>query len=140
MCALDPIIRERLLTILMYLLRDTGCTVLISSHILTDIEKIVNWVLCLDRGRLVENSSFDGLRECFAEWTLTAPEGGLADRFSEPFVLEASGGGRQARLKVRCGDPDAARRFAAAHGAQVTVRPLNLEEIFPLLVGRGDRS
>ena len=133
MSALDPIIRARLLDALLERLRDDGCTVVISSHILNDVEKIVDWIVALDAGQLVENSPFDALQESFAEWTVTSLNGALPARFPEPFVLSQQPGERLARLRVRTGDADAAARFAATHHAEVKARPLNLDEMFPLL-------
>jgi ABC-2 type transport system ATP-binding protein len=139
MSALDPIVRSRLLNILIDLLRDTGCTVVISSHILTDVEKIMDWILCLHDGALVENAPYDTLLEDFAEWTLSARQGGLPARFAQAYVRDCQGGDRVVRLKVRGADADTGRRLAEAHGADLVVRPLALEEIFPLLVeGRKD--
>jgi len=133
MSSLDPIARTDMLDFLLERLRDDGCTVLISSHLLTDVEKIVDWVVFLKAGRLVENSSFDALQESFAEWTVTAPEGGLPAAFAEPYVLSSQGQDRLARLNVRTRDPAAIERFARAHRAEVKARPLSLDEMFPLL-------
>lgn len=66
MSSLDPIARSRMLDFLLELLRDEGCTVLISSHILSDVEKIIDWVICMEAGRIVENSAFDALQETYA--------------------------------------------------------------------------
>ncbi len=137
MSALDPIVRRRLLDLLLELLRDDGCTVVISSHILNDVEKIVDWVIVLDEGRLRENSPFDELQESYAEWTVTALNGGLPAAFDEAFVLTRQGDSRRALLRVRTNDPEAVARFGAAHHAEVASRPLNLEEMFPLMVRRG---
>ena len=133
MSSLDPIARTGMLNFLLERLRDDGCTVLISSHILNDVEKIVDWVVFLEGGRLIENSSFDTLQESFAEWTVTAPEGGLPAVFAEPFVLSSQGQDRLARLNVRTRDPEALVGFSRAHRAEVRVRPLSLDEMFPLL-------
>jgi len=134
MSALDPIARERLLKIFLDLLRDEGTTVVISSHILTDVEKIVDWIICLDGGLLVEDASFDTLQESFGEWILTSSEGRLPSAFPESFVLSCKGGGSQVRLQVRTGDPEAAQRVAAQYGAEVTTRRISLDEMFPLLL------
>ena len=136
MSSLDPIARARMLDVLLERLRDDGCTVVISSHILNDVEKIVDWVVALDAGRVTENASFDELQESFAEWTLTSTNGGLPAAFTEPFVLSHQGDARQALLRVRTADPEAAARFAATHHAQISVRPLNLDEMFPLLIAQ----
>jgi ABC-2 type transport system ATP-binding protein len=136
MSALDPIVRRRMLDFLLELLRDDGCTVVISSHILNDVEKIVDWIVALDAGELVEDSPFDALQESFAEWTLTSTNGGLPAVFSEPFVLSHHGDSRQALLRVRTADAEAAAHFASTHHAEIRTRPLNLDEMFPLIIGR----
>lgn len=133
--ALDPIARARMLDLLIERLREDGCTILISSHLLTDVEKIVDWVVVLQEGKVVEDSAFDALQESFAEWIVTAPTNRLLPDFDEPFVLSRTLNGRVARVVVRCAEPDAASAFAAKHGLEVQVRRLNLEEMFPLLVG-----
>jgi len=133
MSALDPIVRRRLLDFLLELLRDDGTTVVISSHILNDVERIVDWIVALETGELVENSPFDLLQESYAEWTLTSAAGALPASFAEPFVLGRQGDARQAVLRVRTTDTEAAARLAAAHRAELRTRPLNLDEMFPLL-------
>jgi energy-coupling factor transporter ATP-binding protein EcfA2 len=57
MSSLDPIARARMLDVLLERLRDDGCTVVISSHILNDVEKIVDWIVALDAGRVTENAA-----------------------------------------------------------------------------------
>ena len=134
--ALDPIVRSQLLGFLIDLIREDACTIVISSHILADVEKIIDWVVCLDAGELTANTGFDELQESYAEWIVTAPAGRLPEQFSEPFVLSRTGDARRARLRVRRPAPDTTARFAAAHEAEIEMRPLNLEEMFPLLVDR----
>jgi len=136
MSALDPIVRKRLLDFLLELLRDDGCTVVISSHILNDVEKIVDWIVALDAGEIVEDSAFDVLQESYAEWTLTTTNGALPTAFTEPFVINHQGDTRQALLRVRTAEPEAAARFAAAHHAEIRTRPLNLDEMFPLITSQ----
>jgi ABC-2 type transport system ATP-binding protein len=136
MSALDPIVRARALDLLLELLRDDGCTVLVSSHILNDVEKIVDWVICLDGGEVVANAAFDELQETYAEWILSSASGALPTAFPESFVLSSQGNERQARLRVCTTEFEAAEKFAASFDAQVQKRPLNLEEMFPLLTCR----
>lgn len=133
MSALDPIARTRMVEFILGLLRDDECTVLISSHILTDVEKLIDWVVCLHKGRLVENCAFDELQESFSEWTLTSAGGTLPDRFNEPFVLAQQGHERLARLRVRTRDEALAGQLASRHGAELATRPLSLDEIFPFI-------
>lgn len=134
MSALDPIIRARLLDVLLERLRDDDCTIVVSSHILTDVEKVLDWVVAIDRGRVTADFAFDELQESYAEWIVTCEPGRpLPASFAEPFVFSRQGDDRRVRLRVKPAGPDAASRFAAQHGCRVDVRPLNLEELFPLL-------
>ncbi len=134
MSALDPIVRRRLIEVLLERLRDDACTIVISSHLLNDVEKIVDWIIALDAGRVVENSALDDLQESFAEWTVTAPDTTPLPAFTEPFIVFQQRTPRQARLTVRTSTTDAAETFAATHNVEVQTRRLNLDEIFPHLL------
>jgi ABC-2 type transport system ATP-binding protein len=133
---LDPIIRGKLLEFLLELLREDQTTILVSSHVLHDVERIVDWVICLDEGRVVTDAGLDELKERYAEWLVVSNNGDLPASFTEPFVLSQEISGREARLLVRRADSEL-ETFRAAHGVDVTARPLNLEEMFPVLVGEG---
>jgi len=135
---LDPIVRVRLLEFLLELLQEDQATILVSSHVLRDVEKIVDWVVCLDQGRVVADAGLDELKERYAEWLVVSHNGDLPERYSEAFVLEQEISGRQARLLVDQGETGL-EVFRAAHDVDISSRPLNLEEMFPLLVqGRGE--
>ncbi|MGC4072309.1 MAG: ABC transporter ATP-binding protein [Nibricoccus sp.] len=137
MSALDPIIRARFLEMLIERLREDGCTVVVSSHQLADVEKVIDWVVCLDAGELCVSAPLDELQESYAEWTVTAPSGGLPAAFPEKYVLSREGNDRQARVRVcaeNCGALVDA--FAASHRAEVKSRHLSLDELFPLLLKR----
>jgi len=131
---LDPIVRVKLLEFLLEMMREDEATILVSSHVLRDVEKVVDRVICLDGGRVVTDAALDELKELYAEWLVVSNDGDLPERFSEPFVLAQEISGREARLLVKQGASEM-ERFRKAHGVEVTRRPLNLEEMFPVLVG-----
>jgi ABC-2 type transport system ATP-binding protein len=130
---LDPIVRGRLLEFLLELLREDESTTLISSHVLHDVERIVDRIICLEHGRVVTDAELDDLKERYAEWLVVSPDRALPERFTEPFVLSQDVSGRQARLMVRTTASELAA-FRATYGVDVTGRPLSLEEMFPVLV------
>jgi ABC-2 type transport system ATP-binding protein len=132
--ALDPIARSRMLSFLVDLIREDNCTVVISSHILGDVEKIVDWVVCLERGQLAASAPLDELQESHAEWIVTSADSGLPTQFVEPWVLTHEGNARQARLAVRCPNRTTEREFADRYDATIERRPLSLEQLFPLLI------
>lgn len=50
---LDPIARDEVLDILRTYMADESCGILMSSHITSDLEKIADYVVCIDGGREV---------------------------------------------------------------------------------------
>jgi ABC-2 type transport system ATP-binding protein len=131
--ALDPMARETLLAFLLELLRENGNTIVISSHVLRDVEKIVDWVVCLDAGRLRVNAALDELKERFAEWVVTSKTGKLPVYFEEPYVLSHEGNSFQARIYVRDAN-GRLREFKDRYQAEVQKQALNLERMFPLFL------
>jgi ABC-2 type transport system ATP-binding protein len=131
--SLDPIARETLLKFILRLLDEDEVTVIISSHALRDVERLMDWVVCLSDGNLRANSSLDALQERFAEWRVTSVNGALPPTFTESFIREQSGDGRQARLVVEHAHAQV-EEFGEKYHAVVKVTPMNLERIYPLLV------
>ncbi len=135
--AMDPIAREQLFEFLIDLLEEDGNTTVISSHALRDIERTVDRVVCLERGRLLEDTTLDELHERFAEWVVTSKNGALPERFAEAYVIEQQGDQFQQQLLVSNAAPEL-EVFQERHHVQVTTQPMNLERIFPLLLGKED--
>ncbi len=131
--ALDPIAREQLLQILLGFLDGSALTVVISSHVLRDVERVVDRVICLHEGRLRVDEPLDALQERFSEWLVTSREGKLPVYFDEPYVLRHEGTSFEARVYVRDADGGLAG-FRERYRAEVVERPLNLERMFPLFL------
>ena len=139
LAGLDPIAREQVLDYLVETLDEETHTIVISSHILRDIERIVDRVVCLDRGRLKAHAALDQLQESYAEWEVRASKGALPERFAEPYVLSQDCSPRMARLVVRRPSRSDQAAFEAEHSAEVSRKPLNLEALFPLLLTEDER-
>lgn len=133
--ALDPLAREALLSSLLDILREDEPAILISSHALRDVERTVDWILCLDRGRIVQDESFDALLERYAEWRVTTRNGALPQHFAEPWVLAQAAEGRQAVLTVEAPD-DHRALFESRYHVTIESRPIGLERLFPLWIAR----
>ena len=133
--ALDPLAREALLQGLMEIVREDAPAIVVSSHALRDVERVVDWITCLERGRVVVDAPLDELQESFAEWRVTSRNATLPGKFMEEWVLEQSVDQRQAVLCVR--DPgEHEPAFRDRYGADVESRPLGLERLFPLWIER----
>ena len=68
---LDPIVRDEILDIFNDFTRDESHSVLISSHIVSDLEKICDYIAFLHRGRLVFAEEKDMLYENYALVNMT---------------------------------------------------------------------
>jgi ABC-type multidrug transport system ATPase subunit len=112
--------------------------VVISSHVLRDVERVADWIVCLEGGRVVVDAALDDLRERYAEWRVQSRNGGLPRRFDEAFVLAQEGDAHRASVLVvdAAGQREA---FAQRHHLELEVHPLNLERMFPLWTAGGPR-
>ena len=58
---LDPIVRNEILDIFLEYIEDEECSILLSSHITTDLEKIADYITFINRGKIVLSESKDDL-------------------------------------------------------------------------------
>ncbi|MFR1639381.1 MAG: hypothetical protein ACLSVD_09540 [Eggerthellaceae bacterium] len=76
---LDPLAREEALDILRGYMRDERHGILMSSHITSDLEKIADYIVCIDAGRIVfavekdAITDFAGVAQCRATTTSASP-------------------------------------------------------------------
>ena len=146
--SLDPEGRHDMLEVIGGL--RTHSTVLLSSHVLTDVERICDRVAIIDAGRLVTESPVDELLERFALpiWRLEVEPAGaeglrtLADALrAESWVQAVDLSASRLRVAVS-EDPDAGHRLLAIVArerlpivAVERARP-TLEDVFLRLTGR----
>lgn len=71
---LDPMVRDEILDIFNEFTRDESHSILISSHIISDLEKLCDYIAFLHQGRLVLCEEKDQLMEEYAILKLTARE------------------------------------------------------------------
>lgn len=65
---LDPVVRDELLDIFADFARDEDHSILISSHIVSDLEKVCDYIAFLHKGRLMLCEEKDTLREGYGIW------------------------------------------------------------------------
>ena len=121
---LDPMARDELLDIFNDFTRDENCSILLSSHIVSDLEKICDYIAFLHKGRLVLCEEKDRLLEEYALIRLT--EERLRELPEESIISRrASGYGTEA-LVLRGGIP-----------AAIPTEHTSLEDII-LFLAKGD--
>jgi ABC-2 type transport system ATP-binding protein len=126
---LDPIARAQFLDLLMEMIQRPDRTILVSSHILSDVEKVIDHVLIMHDGRLVRDCPYEELQEEFARLIVTGASP-LPNPLPFAGLLSCSVSGRDGEAVVRHADPAAIRVFEASHQAKVEKRGLSLEELY----------
>ena len=98
---------------------EDGVSVLLSSHVLAELERVADYLILLSRGRVQLAGQVDGLLA--AHRLLTGPAAEV-DRYAERSVVHAVRDGDQARLLVRATADDPVPPGWQAH-------PVGLEEL-----------
>ncbi len=96
---LDPLARHEFLAAVMETAAEDGTSVLFSSHVVTELERVADYLVVLSRGRVQVAGDVEDLVR--SHQLLTGPAGGVAavgDRFD---VVHAQQGLAQAHLLVR---------------------------------------
>lgn len=71
---LDPIVREEILDLLLDFMQDENHTILISSHILSDLEKVADYIAFIHNGKVLFVETKDELKENYGICTLSNEE------------------------------------------------------------------
>lgn len=71
---LDPIVREEILELLLDFMQDENHTILISSHILSDLEKVADYIAFINSGKILMFEPKDELKENYGLCTLSNEE------------------------------------------------------------------
>lgn len=132
--ALDPLARAQFLDLLLEMIQDQNRTILISSHILSDVEKVIDHAVIMKAGRIITDASFDELREKYSRVRLTALAGPLPETFDFANVLECKRNQSEATLTVADLSPDQIEAAASAINCQADIQPLPLEDIYRIVV------
>ena len=117
---LDPVVRDEVTDILLDFARDEEHSILISSHIVSDLEKLCDTIAFLHKGRLLLCEEKDALREEYALWHGTAAQ--LAALDVRVYGKRVTPYGAEALV----------RRDAMPAGANLS--PVSIEELFVLMV------
>jgi ABC-2 type transport system ATP-binding protein len=111
--------------------RDRGRTILLSSHILSEVEELCDRVSIIRKGRTVESGSLADLRH-LTRTSVTAELAGPPNGLSHlPGVHDLDVQGKRVRLQVDTDKLDAVLRQLSKSGVRsLTSTPPTLEELF----------
>jgi ABC-2 type transport system ATP-binding protein len=138
---LDPVVRDDLVRGVLELAGEERWTVLISSHDLDEVERLVDAIGFIDAGRLVLMESLSDLYARFRRIEVTTTEDAPLARRSLPHWTGLQTSGRIVRfVETRYRGPESERQIAAAFtGASVEAHRMTLREIF-VVVARQQRG
>jgi ABC-2 type transport system ATP-binding protein len=132
--SLDPIARRGFLRSLLELVADGSRTVLFSTHISSDLERVATHVAILRDGRIGYFSELDELKDRVKRLRVRSVDRLPAD-FSIPGSLHTEIEGHNALAAVTDVTPELIELLHRRWDADVRVEDLNLEEIFVELGG-----
>lgn len=125
---LDPVSIEELLQALQEA-RSAGVSILFSSHQLSEVERIADRVVMIDRGQLVMNAAVRDLMNNYRHITVELPARGPVPAFDLAGVERVSMVARKARLLASSNVEDIVA-YARSLDAVVQVAPVNLRDVF----------
>jgi len=133
MSNLDPLSRANTIQMLWDMILDDDVLIVISSHVLSDIEKIADWITFLEGGRKKEHDSLDNIRQRFQQWEILDPGQQLEPGRDLPGVFNSRYDGHSWIVQhSQATHPLVCERKQALNG-KLQVRHLSLDEIFPHL-------
>lgn len=120
---LDPAVRRQLIELLIEQASERPMTIVLSSHILSDVERLVDTVAFMKEGRVVAQGELESLRSRVKRLCVTSHQQAalLRERFA---VRHEDQVGGAMRAVVEDFDP------AMLDGIEATIEHLNLEELF----------
>ena len=116
---LDPVARHDFMATVMTAMAADGVSVVLSSHVLAELERVADYLILLSRGRVQVAGEVDDLLAGHRVLTGPAAEAG---RYAARPVVHAQRGGAQAHLLVRATADDPVPPRWEAH-------PVGLEEL-----------
>ena len=126
---LDPVVRRDVLTALLEYVSARGATVLISSHLVHEQERVCDWIGVLDGGRMVAEMPMHAFRSGIKRLRIV---GAPVSSAPTPFGILARrvGAGREEEWVVRDWRDDMTSWFASSDAALREIVDLDLEETF----------
>jgi len=126
---LDVVARREVLDDILELTRECACTVLLSTHILTDVERVADQVGILANGTLRVSESLDSLKETIRQVRFFGFAKGSAPA-QVPGSFRTVRTGSDVVATMRVAGADTPERLAERWSCQQETRALNLEDLF----------
>ena len=113
---LDPAGRDEMLALIERIGRDFGMTAIVASHLLGEIERVADWLVAIDAGRLLRTASLATFTERTGQLLVETEEE------AEPLVARLLGRGIEARADGRTAVVELASGDGGDHAVYDAVR------------------
>jgi ABC-2 type transport system ATP-binding protein len=130
---LDVVARREFLEEMLELIREEDKTVLLSSHILSDVERVADETGIISQGALKISEPLDRLKETVKQVRFYGFKRGI-NGFDIPDAFRFSQSRDEVLATLRLPDETLLPRLAAAHHCKYEITHLNLEDIFVEIV------
>jgi ABC-2 type transport system ATP-binding protein len=127
--SLDPAARRDFLRALLDIATDGRRTVLFSTHITSDLERVADRVAILRAGQIVYHGGLDELKDSVKRLHVQS-NSPLPPTFTVPGAVQLKVAGNEALVSVRDASPQVVEEIRRHYAATVGVQDLNLEDIF----------
>jgi ABC-2 type transport system ATP-binding protein len=134
---LDAIVRREFLEALLAMMRDEGLTVLMATHLLTDVERVADRVIVIEAGRTRLESGLDDLKDRVKAIRVPRDRFDVAALPTGSRLLATRCFGDDELLTIDGCDAEVSRALAQATGGATEVIDLSLEDIF-IALGQAD--
>ena len=126
---LDPVVRDEILDEFLNFIQDEDHSILISSHITSDLEKVADYITYLHQGRVVLSEAKDVIQDNYGRLACTAQQ--LSTIQPEDLVRVRKG-------SYGCEALVSDRAVFRKKYPQLMVEPISLEDIM-LFIGKGEQ-
>jgi ABC-2 type transport system ATP-binding protein len=128
---LDPVMIDEVLRILVEDHVSAGRTIFFSTHQLSEVEQIADWVGIIDQGKLLLEAQLEDLRDQFR---LILAAGDSLPASGTPHLISVSQSGRSSRYVVSRDAEEFAGQLRQRGAEILQISPLSLREVFLELV------
>jgi len=137
---LDPIARRELIDEIINVITSVdGCTVLLSTHIISDMERIAEYVGVIDRGRIVTEAKLEDLRSRTKRVQIVFNGDGVPKGFCVPGAIRTRTEGPVVTAVVQIVGENQFDELRKIPGVRIDIFPLSLEDIVIDLFGPASR-
>ena len=134
--ALDPLARSRFLDLLLSIIQDENRTIIISSHILSDVEKVIDHTIIMQKGKILRDCSFDKLQEEFMQFTLVSLNGKLPASLPFQNIISCQRNDNKAVIVIQNNIEEQLIEAAKSLNCEIQIKMLSLDDLYRIVVSK----